>query len=228
MNQSTVLIVDDHADIRALVREYLEASDFQVLSAECGRTALEVVGKEKVDLVILDLNIPGPDGFEVCRQLRKVSSVPVIVLSARSEDIDKILAIELGADDYLTKPFNPRELVARVQSIFRRMTWDKGSCEADLGLGPLTLSQEHRQAFLEGVRLPLTPLEFGLLSTLAQNRGFNLSRQDLLDKVWGSDYCGDERTVDAHIRGVRAKLQAQCEHYRPIVSVWGVGYRFEV
>ena len=224
-------MVDDHGDIRALVRDYLQASGFRVLTAECGTRALEIVSREAVDLLVLDLNMPGPDGFEVCRQLRRQSNVPVIVLSARAEDLDKILALELGADDYLTKPFNPRELVARVQAPFRRTSWDRENLEQKvekIQLGPLSLHLSNRQAFLEEQALPLTPIEYSLLLVLASNRGHNLTRQQLLDKVWGTDYCGDERTVDAHIRGVRAKLKSVVDSYRPIVSVWGVGYRFEV
>ena len=229
--QRTVLVVGDHSDIRNLVTDYLQASNFSVLTAEDGNQALAVVGRTVPDLVILDLNMPGCDGFEVCRQIRRSHSMPILVLSARGEDLDKILMLELGADDYLTKPFNPRELVARVQATFRRMCWDKSEsiqASSKLEFGCLTLDLESRQAWIDEEGVPLTPIEFSLLACLAQNRGSNMTRQQLLDKVWGADYFGDERTVDAHIRGVRAKLKKARKTFQPILSVWGVGYRFEV
>ena len=224
-----VLVVDDHADIRALVTEYLQASSFKVLVAESGPRALEIVEREKPDLVILDLTLPGCDGFEVCRQIRKDKALPILVLSARTEDLDKILMLELGADDYLTKPFNPRELVARVQATFRRMNWDKQPERRDESLesGSLKLNLETRQSWYDSEALAFTPIEFSLLACLMQNRGQNMTRQKLLDQVWGVDYYGDERTVDAHIRTIRRKLQETEENFQPILSVWGVGYRFE-
>lgn len=231
VQKRSVLVVDDHADIRALVCEYLQASNFSVLTACDGSQALEILERTSVDMVVLDLNMPGCDGFEVCRQIRQTSALPILVLSARTEDLDKILVLELGADDYLTKPFNPRELVARVQATFRRMTWDKLDPSANNGdsleFGPLRLDPQKRQAWVADLALALTPIEMSLLLCLAQNSGQNMTRQQLLDKVWGQDYYGDERTVDAHIRGVRAKLKKADETLRPIVSVWGVGYRFE-
>lgn len=231
MDKRTVLVVDDHADIRTLLKEYLEAGNFEVVSAVDGPQALQTLSSMKVEMVILDLQMPGCDGFEVCRRIRKDSAVPILVLSARTEDLDKILALELGADDYLTKPFNPRELVARVQATFRRIHWDKTEPDVDkakLVLGHLELDTNGRQAWVKGERLALTPIEFSLLSCLAQNAGQNMTRQNLLDKVWGPDYYGDERTVDAHIRSLRQKLRKALETLRPILSVWGVGYRFEV
>ena len=226
----TVLVVDDHADIRNLVSEYLKASNFTPLCAADGHEAMSILQRTTVDLVILDLNMPGCDGFEVCRQIRKDSAVPILVLSARTEDLDKILMLELGADDYLTKPFNPRELVARVQATFRRMEWDrKTEPEGDprLEFGPLSLDSQRKQAWVFGEILPLTPIEFSLLCCLAQHPGQNMTRQQLLDKVWGPDYFGDERTVDAHVRAIRQKLRKADAALRPIHSVWGVGYRFE-
>lgn len=227
-SRKTVLVVDDHQDIRALVQTYLEASNFRVMTASTGHEALAVIASATLDLVVLDLNLPGCDGFEVCRQVRQESALPILVLSARSEDLDKILALELGADDYLTKPFNPRELVARVQATFRRISWEhRQETPHVLETGALKLDPSARQAWLKGQSIPLTPLEFSLLFKLAANPGQNMSRQNLLDAVWGVDYFGDERTVDAHIRGVRAKLRKIEPDYRPIASVWGVGYRFE-
>lgn len=225
-----VLVVDDHEDIRFLVRDYLQASDFVVELATNGVEALDMVARGKPDLLILDLSMPGRDGLTVCRELRRSSAIPILILSARSEDLDKILALELGADDYLTKPFNPRELVARVQAMLRRVAWDQAKAEEPSGLleiSPLKVDPTHRQAWLAEQSLPLTPIEFSLLLDLMRNRGQNRTRQQLLDSVWGADYYGDERTVDAHIRGVRAKLSAALPGYRPILSVWGLGYRFE-
>ena len=226
----TVLVVDDHADIRNLVSEYLKASNFRPVCAVDGHEAIAVIKRTSIDLIILDLNMPGCDGFEVCRQIRKDSAVPILVVSARTEDLDKVLMLELGADDYLTKPFNPRELVARVQATFRRMEWDRSSGpkeESRLEFGALTLDSERKQAWVDEVDLPLTPIEFSLLCCLAQHGGQNMTRQQLLDKVWGQDYFGDERTVDAHVRSIRQKLRKADEALRPIHSVWGVGYRFE-
>lgn len=230
MDKRTVLVVDDHADIRSLLKEYLEAGNFEVLSAVDGPQALQTMARGKVEMVILDLQMPGCDGFEVCRRIRQDSAIPILVLSARTEDLDKILALELGADDYLTKPFNPRELVARVQATFRRIHWDKTEPDPGKGnlvLGYLELDPKGRQAWVKGERVALTPIEFNLLACLAQNAGRNMTRQTLLDKVWGADYYGDERTVDAHIRSVRQKLRKAEETLRPIHSVWGLGYRFE-
>ena len=226
-----VLVVDDHEDIRSLLRDYLQAKDFAVDVAVNGSEALRMVALGKPDLVILDLSMPGRDGLDVCRELRRTSALPILVLSARSEDLDKILALELGADDYVTKPFNPRELMARVQAIFRRMEWDRAKLEEKpslLELPPLKLDPARRQAWLQEQSLPLTPIEFSLLLDLARHQGHNRTRQQLLDSVWGADFFGDERTVDAHIRGVRAKLKAVLPDYRPIVSVWSLGYRFEL
>ena len=225
-----VLVVDDHEDIRSLVRDYLQANNFAVEVAVNANEALVMVAQVKPDLLVLDLGMPGRDGLDVCRELRKSSSVPILVLSARSEDLDKILALELGADDYLTTPFNPRELVARVQAIFRRMDWDRAAPEVRsplLELAPLKLDPVKRQGWLNGQTLPLTPIEFSLLLDLARHQGQNRTRQQLLDSVWGTEFYGDERTVDAHIRGVRAKLKAVLADYRPILSVWSLGYRFE-
>lgn len=224
----TVLVVDDHADIRSLIREYLQAGNFQVICAEDGRQALKLLQKEMVELVILDLNMPGCDGFEVCRRIRESSSIPVLVVSARSEDLDKILALELGADDYISKPFNPRELVARVQATFRRIDWDRsGSTGERACFGPLKMDLRTHQAWVYDRTLALTPIEGSLLAALIRHSGQNLSRQRLLDEVWGPEYAGDERTVDAHIRSVRQKLRQAEATLRPIRSVWGVGYRFE-
>lgn len=225
-----VLVVDDHEDIRSLVRDYLQANNFAVDVATNANEALALAAHGKPDLLVLDLSMPGRDGLDVCRELRKTSAVPILILSARTEDLDKILALELGADDYLTKPFNPRELVARVQAIFRRMEWDRAAPEprsALLELPPLRLDPVKRQGWLDQQSLPLTPIEFSLLLDLARHQGQNRTRQQLLDSVWGADFFGDERTVDAHIRGVRAKLKAVLPDYRPIVSVWSLGYRFE-
>lgn len=225
-----VLVVDDHEDIRSLVRDYLQANNFSVDVACNAKEALTLATHGKPDLLVLDLTMPGRDGLDVCRELRKNSAVPILILSARSEDLDKILALELGADDYLTKPFNPRELVARVQAIFRRIEWDRADPEPRsslLELPPLRLDPVKRQGWLEQQSLPLTPIEFSLLLDLARHQGQNRTRQQLLDSVWGPDFFGDERTVDAHIRGIRAKLKGVLPDYRPIVSVWSLGYRFE-
>ncbi len=225
-----VLVVDDHLDLQNLMRDCLQASGLRVICVGNGASAVQTLSLHPVELVVLDLNLPGCDGFEVCRQVRQTSKLPIIAVSARTDSLDKVLMLELGADDYLTKPFHPRELVARVQATLRRRRWDKDSSKEQgkyLDRPPLCLNSELKQARLTNELLELTPIEFGLLWHLALRSGENLSRQRLLDLVWGSDYPGNERTVDSHIKSLRKKMQAVRAEFRPIRSVWGVGYRYD-
>lgn len=220
-----ILVVDDEAKIVKLVRSYLEQSGFAVVEAHDGQTALIQTRREKPDLVVLDLGLPGIDGFEVARILRRERNIPIIMLTARVEDTDKIVGLELGADDYITKPFNPREVVARVRAVLRRSTAAAEVLPEILSAGSLVLDQAGHAATLDGRALDLTPTEFDLLSIMLQNPGRAFTRLELLDRVQGDAYEGYERTIDAHIKNLRAKLGDDPRHPRFVQTVFGVGYK---
>ena len=220
-----ILVVDDEPRIVKLVRSYLEQSGFSVVEAGDGQTALIQARREKPDLVVLDLGLPGIDGFEVARILRREGNTPIIMLTARIEDTDKIVGLELGADDYITKPFNPREVVARVRAVLRRSTSAPETLPEILSAGPLVLDQAGHVATLDGRALDLTPTEFDLLAILLQNPGRAFTRLELLDRVQGDAYEGYERTIDAHIKNLRAKLGDDPRHPRFIQTVFGIGYK---
>ena len=222
----TILIVDDEKRIIDLAQMYLEQDGFQVMSATNGAVAQRLILRDKPSLVVLDLMLPGMDGLEVCRRVREKSDVPIIMLTARSEDIDKIVGLELGADDYLTKPFNPRELVARIRAILRRT--DRGDSDevlpATIVVGNLKVDAQRRRVEVEGRAVDLRMKEFDLLQTLADNKGLVFSRERLLNVVWGYDFAGETRTVDVHIAHLRHKLKGM----DPVIeTVWGVGYRLD-
>ena len=221
----TILIVDDEQHIIDLARMYLELEGFSIASSTDGAEALKRILGEHPALVVLDLMLPGLDGWAVCRRVRAESDVPIIMLTARSDDIDRIVGLELGADDYLTKPFNPRELVARVKAILRRSARrDKAPAGSMLKLGNLIIYPERRQVAVEGETVELRVKEFDLLQTLAENRGVVFTRERLLNVVWGYDFAGETRTVDVHIAHLRHKLRAMT----PVIeTVWGVGYRLD-
>ncbi len=219
-----ILVVDDETKIIKLVQAYLEQAGFTVVQAGDGQTALIQARREKPDLVVLDLGLPGIDGLEVARTLRKEGNVPIIMLTARIEDTDRIVGLELGADDYVTKPFNPRELTARVRAVLRR-TSGAAPAPAILRAGELELAQDAHQAMLAGKLLDLTPTEFELLTVLVQNPGKVFTRLELLDRVQGYAYEGYERTVDAHIKNLRAKLGDDPRRPHYIQTVYGVGYK---
>ncbi len=222
----TILIVDDEQHIIDLAKMYLEVEGFKIGSATDGKAALSKILAEKPSLVVLDLMLPELDGWEVCRRVRAESDVPIIMLTARSEDIDRIVGLELGADDYLTKPFNPRELVARVKAILRR-TERRNSPSADsiLKLDNLWIFPDRRIVTVEGKTVDLRVKEFDLLVTLAEHKGMVFTREKLLDVVWGYDFAGETRTVDVHIAHLRHKLQGM----KPTIeTVWGVGYRLDL
>ena len=224
MGKQTVLVVDDEQHIIDLARMYLEQDGFTVKQALDGAEALRQIRDLKPAVVVLDLMLPEIDGWEVCRRAREGSDVPIIMLNARSDDVDKIVGLELGADDYLTKPFNPRELVARVKAILRRYerSIQPGTV---LHLGDLTIDPSSREATL-GVRaLQLRTKEFDLLYTLAQHRGQVLTREQLLDLVWGYDFYGETRTIDVHVAHLRKKLSGGSVE---IETVRGVGYKLAV
>ena len=219
-----VVVVDDDEHIRELASLYLQKEGFEVSCAVDGTSAVEKIKQANANLVVLDLMLPGMSGFDVCRQVRQTSDVPIIMLTARDEDIDKILGLELGADDYLTKPFNPRELVARVKAILRRA--DGASKPAGnagvIHVGALSIDKQRREAKVSETEIPLRTKEFDLLATLAENAGIVLTREQLLDRVWGYNFYGETRTVDVHVQHVRAKI---ADSGLSIVTVRGVGYK---
>ena len=217
----TVLVVDDERNIIELVRLYLEQAGFAVVEARDGREALVQHERVDPDLIVLDLMLPGMDGIEVTREVRRRGETPILMLTARGEDIDRIVGLELGADDYLTKPFNPREMVARVKAILRRADPAlRGARPMDVG--DLRVDPRRREAYVADRRLDLRPREFELLAALARDPGVVWSRDDLLGSVWGTDFPGETRTVDVHVSELRRKLG---DDGPPIETVKGVGYR---
>ena len=217
-----VVVIEDDPHIADLVDLYLRRDGFRVLLAGDGEKGLEVFTREDPDIVILDVGLPGAlDGFAVCRDIRARSRVPVLFLTARDDEVDRILGLELGADDYLIKPFSPRELVARVRAILRR-TREGPAPQEVVSLGDFEVDLRRREARHAGAVVALTTREFDLLAFLADNVGLALSRQQLLDGVWGADWYGDVRTVDVHVAQLRKKLGSDL----PLATVWGVGYRF--
>ncbi len=221
----TILIVDDEKNIIDLAKLYLEQEGYLTTSATDGRSALHQILRDKPSLVVLDLMLPEIDGWEVCRRVRAESDVPIIMLTARSDDIDRIVGLELGADDYLTKPFNPRELVARVRAILRRSAPKAAATESAITLDNLAIYPERRLVPVDGRPIDLRMKEFDLLLALASNPGMVFTREKLLDVVWGYDFAGETRTVDVHIAHLRHKLKGM----RPVIdTVWGVGYRLDV
>ncbi len=220
-----ILVVDDELEIVRLVRAYLERAGFSVVAASEGREALAVFRHEHPNLVVLDLNLPGLDGLDVCRAIRRASDVPIIMLTARIEETDRLIGLELGADDYVVKPFSPREIVARVRAVLRRA--EVGPTRPEIVSAPgVTLDLTRRTAALAGQPLDLTTMEFDLLAVLAANPGQVFSRLQLLDRAQGDAYAGYERTIDVHIKNLRKKLGDDPQNPRFIETVRGVGYRF--
>lgn len=225
-NRGRILVVDDEEEIRDILRRFLERDGFEVVLARDGHEALKLV-KSPVDLLIQDLMIPGPDGLEVTREVRKTSHVPILILTARGEEADRVAGLELGADDYLTKPFSSRELLARVKALLRRARLPAAAAVGTRPSGPVRVDEESRRAFLDDEPLELTPREYDLLRVLSGAPGKNFTRDELLDRVWGPEYTGDTRRVDVHISNLRDKLRKP-GWAGPIRSIWGVGYRYEV
>ncbi|MEI2811665.1 MAG: response regulator transcription factor [Nocardioides sp.] len=219
-----VLVVDDDHTVREVVVSYLRAHRHEVAEAADGETALQVMSGRAADLVVLDLMLPGIDGLEVCTRLRQESSVPIIMLTALGEETDRVIGLERGADDYVTKPFSPRELALRVDSVLRR-TGEKPSHEV-LVDADLVVDHVRHEATLAGRSLNLTSREFDLLSFLVRNPGVAYSREDLLAQVWGWSF-GDQSTVTVHVRRLREKVEADPKAPRRLVTVWGVGYLWE-
>ena len=218
---TTILVIDDEPNIVELARLYLEQEGYRVEEAGNGNDGLSKLSTTKPALIVLDLMLPDIDGFEVCREIRKKSDVPIIMLTARKEDIDKIVGLELGADDYLTKPFNPRELIARVKAILRRYQSGLRPGQA-IEVSNLRIDSARRETTIDGRPLKLRTKEFDLLTTLAQNLGIVLTRDQLLETVWGTDYYGETRTVDIHINHLRDKIS---DANVSIETVRGIGYK---
>jgi DNA-binding response OmpR family regulator len=217
----TILIVEDEQAIASFVAAYLKKDGFTVRTTPSGQEALSLVAGEAPALVVLDLMLPDLDGLEVCRRIRETSTLPVLMLTARDDDLDKIAGLEVGADDYLTKPFNPRELVARVRAILRRSTERRRPEAGVLQHGELVLDAGRRECHVGEEEIRLAPKEFDLLWELLDHRGLVLTRDQLLERVWGYTFAGDTRTVDVHVRQLRRKLGEAS----PIVTVWGIGYK---
>jgi DNA-binding response OmpR family regulator len=218
----SILLVEDEASIASFVAMYLKNAGYGVRTAATGGDALTQVATEVPALIVLDLMLPDIDGVEVCRRIRQRSDIPILMLTARDEDVDKIIGLEVGADDYLTKPFNPRELVARVKSILRRSGPDRSRPESkQITHGELSVDAGRREVHVGEEEIQLAPKEFDLLWELLDHRGLVLTRDQLLERVWGYTFAGDTRTVDVHVRQIRRKLGDAS----PIVTVWGVGYK---
>jgi len=222
---NTVLVVDDEKNIVQLARLYLTKEGFRVEAAYDGAEALEKAKVLRPDLIVLDIMMPELDGLAVCRELRKTSNVPIIILTARGDDVDRIVGLELGADDYVTKPFNPRELVARVKAVLRRSRQELPT-QPVLEADGLRLDQDRREVTLEGKPITLRAKEFDLLAAFMRHNGIVLDRERLLQMVWGTDYYGDTRTIDVHVAWLRERLGG-AKHVK-IQTVWGVGYKLVV
>jgi DNA-binding response OmpR family regulator len=217
----TILVVEDEDAISSFVAAYLRKDGFDVLATPSGREALGFVKSRQPSLVILDLMLPDLDGMEVCRRIRETGDIPILMLTARDDDLDKIAGLDAGADDYLTKPFNPRELVARVRAILRRGSERPRGEGRTLEHGELILDAGSRECHVGEVEIKLAPKEFDLLWELLDHRGLVLTRDQLLERVWGYTFAGDTRTVDVHVRQLRKKLGDAS----PIITVWGIGYK---
>ncbi len=218
----TIVVIEDDSNISDLLDTYLRSAGFRVLLAPAGERGLELIAQHSPALAILDIGLPDIDGFEVCRRIRSRSQMPVLFLTARDGEIDRVLGLELGADDYVTKPFSPREIVARVKAILRRGQPVSSDDATVINIGDdFQIDLGRREVRAKGQPVALATREFDLMAHLANNQGIALSRQQLLDGVWGADWYGDDRTVDVHVRQLRKKLGEEL----PLATVWGIGYR---
>lgn len=230
-----ILVVEDDLTLMETLEYNLARQGYEVLTVADGWLALEVARQERPDLIVLDIMLPGLDGLEVCRILRREMNVPILMLTARADEVDKIVGLEMGADDYLTKPFNMRELLARVKALLRRVRLIREELAAEgktsdveqLVFGELTIDPSRHEVLRKGERLRLKPKEYDLLVFLVRNRGIALSRSLILERVWGWDYDGGSRTVDVHVRWLREKIEADPANPTRVVTVRGVGYCFE-
>jgi DNA-binding response OmpR family regulator len=222
-----ILVVDDEASIRQLLSYNLTRAGYEVVMAESGEEALQVASREPFDLMLLDVMLPGMDGFEVCKEIRKTSAMPILMLTARGEEIDRVIGFEIGTDDYVTKPFSPRELLGRVKAILRRFKKGADSDSSEmLAFGPLSINFVTYEVLRNGGSVDLTPTEFQILKLLCQHPGRVFSRDELVDRVIGPDFYGDVRTIDVHIRHLRAKIEENASDPKLIETVRGAGYKF--
>jgi DNA-binding response OmpR family regulator len=226
VSERTILLIEDERSLADALRNALERQGFHVYVQHDGQSGLTAAELREPDLIVLDVMLPGLDGFEVCRRIRARSRVPIIMLTARGEEIDRVLGLEIGADDYLTKPFSLREFLARVRALLRRAQPEE-TMRPDDSVGDMRLSTIERRVWRGDRELSLRPREFDLLAFLMRNRGLALTRQQILDGAWGSDYAGDERTIDVHVRALREAIEDDPARPARIVTVRGVGYRFE-
>jgi DNA-binding response OmpR family regulator len=220
-----ILVVDDEQKIIQITSDYLEAAGYAVLAADDGISALRIVDESQPDLIILDLGLPGMDGLDVCRELRKISDLPIIILTARGEESDKLVGLELGADDYITKPFSPKELVARVRAVLRRM--EKSTSDEEIfRVGKVWFDVLKMRLTIDDTAIELTPTEFELLLTLARQPGRIFTRSQLLDAIHGVAFESYERAIDAHIKNIRRKIEPDPRQPKYVLTVYGVGYKF--
>lgn len=221
-----ILVVDDEKKIIEIIQAYLERDGYQVITAFDGKTGLTLALNQQPDLIVLDLMLPEISGWDVCRMIRKESDIPIIMLTARDEVTDKIVGLEMGADDYVTKPFDPKELVSRVRAVLRRAEF-KASQKNIIQIADLFIDIDKRLVKRDEISIELTPNEFEILRVMAENPGRVFSRMQLLDKVQGNAYEGYERTIDSHIKNLRKKIEADPEHPQYVITVHGVGYKLE-
>ncbi len=225
MSELKILVVDDEARMRKIVKDFLVAKEYTVVEAANGEEAIDIMydSSQKIDLVILDIMMPKMDGWETCREIRKISKVPIIMLTAKSDESDELLGYELGIDEYITKPFSPKILVARIDAILRRT--NKLNEEDVIKAGKLEINKTSHVVKVDGKEVELSFKEFELLCYFTENKGIALSREKILNSVWNYDYFGDARTIDTHVKKIRSKL-GECGEY--IKTIWGMGYKFEV
>lgn len=222
-----VLIVDDDTNICELLRLYLEKDGYDVIVANDGEAAVAAAGEKNLDIILLDIMLPKLDGWQVCREIRKTSDIPIIMITAKGETFDKVLGLELGADDYVVKPFDAKEVVARVKAVLRRSSPDDETGVKEVKLDKLTINLTNYELIVDGKQVDTPPKELELIYHLASNPNRVYTRDQLLDEVWGFDYYGDSRTVDVHVKRLREKLENVSDSWS-LKTVWGVGYKFEV
>ena len=227
MSSGKILVVDDDLNICELLRLYIEKEGFNVVTANDGMEALKLFEKENPELIMLDIMLPGLDGWQVCREIRKTSQCPIIMLTAKGEVFDKVLGLELGADDYVVKPFEAKEVVARIRAVLRRTGKTDDNQVKEVKWDKLSINLTNYELKVDGVQIDTPPKEMELLYHLASNQNRVFTRDQLLDEVWGFDYYGDSRTVDVHVKRLREKIDGVSDKWE-LKTVWGVGYKFEV
>jgi len=227
MTTRHILIVEDEQKIAKLIGDYLEIAGFKTSRLERGDKVIPFIKRDRPDLILLDIMLPGMEGTDVCREIRKFANIPIIMITARVDEIDRLLGLELGADDYICKPFSPREVVARVKAVLRR-AFPEPDTKRRLNAGPLTLEEDTHQVLIDDYNLNLTPSEFGLLSVFMSYPNRVFSRSELLDKVQGYQFEGYDRTIDSHVKNLRKKIAAKIPDMEIISTVYGVGYKFNL